>query len=186
MKSEHQMKKASVHVLLISAQAAPNLLPVLDPELKPEEVVMLVSAKMKSRGDALESVLRETDVKYTRVYLDNEHDLESLESRMLQIAVDREGPQIALNVTGGTKLMALAAQAVASVAGWEEVYVDVDTDEVIPMDKSKPRRKLATALRLRHYLRAYGYQLEKTPPVPLPDSRSLALLKTLVTQVGSL
>ncbi|MEJ2444376.1 MAG: DUF1887 family CARF protein, partial [Exilibacterium sp.] len=43
-----------------------------------------------------------------------------------------------------------------------------------------------TALRLRHYLRAYGYQLEKTPPAPLPDSRSLALLKTLVTQVGSL
>ncbi len=186
MKSEHQLKNASVHVMLISAQAAPNLLPALDPDIRPEEAVLLVSEKMKSRGEALEAVLREAGVKASRVPLDNEHDLESLETEMLKIAEERVGQRIALNVTGGTKLMALAAQSVAELAGWEVFYVDVDTDEVIPLDRSKSRRKLATELRLSHYLRAYGYLSEKTPPTSLPDSRCRDLLQTLTTQVDSL
>ena len=45
---------------------------------------------------------------------------------------------MALNVTGGNKLMALAAQAVAQAAGWPAFYVDVDTDQIIWLDKTRP------------------------------------------------
>lgn len=180
------MTPAKIHILLVSAQAAPNLLPALDPSLKPQEAVLLVSDKMKRQADALASVLREAGVEVTRVHLDDEHDFSALESRLLDLAAERAGQEIALNVTGGTKLMALAAQSVAQAAGWPAFYVDVDTDEVIWLDKSAQPRKLATQLRLPHYLRGYGFETEKSIARPSPETRHNTLLLTLVGQVGSL
>src|SRR5690606_12482395 len=77
-------------------------------------------------------------------------------------------------------------QSVAKDAEWEVFYVDVDTDEVIVLGNKPRRKKLATTLRLPHYLRAYGYRLEKGKERPQPGARSIALMQTLITQVGSL
>ena len=111
------MPNPSIHILLVSAQAAPNLLPALDPELKPAETILLVTAKMAGRAAALESVLCHAAVKVSHVTLDDEHDYAAVEKVLLDLAAKRDGEDIALNVTGGTKLMALAAQSVAQVAG---------------------------------------------------------------------
>jgi hypothetical protein len=176
----------SIHVLLVSAQAAPNLLPALDPELKPKEAILLVTAKMAERATALESVLREASVKVSRVTLDDEHDFSALENVLLDLAASRGGEDIALNVTGGTKLMALAAQSVAQAAEWRVFYVDVDTDEVIWLGKTPQRKKLAAQLRLPHYLRGYGFHLEEGIERPPADRRHNELLQTMISQVGSL
>jgi hypothetical protein len=180
------MPTPNIHVLLVSAQAAPNLLPALDPELKPKEAILLVTKKMAGRATALENVLREASVKVSRVPLDDEHDFSALEKILLDLAAARDGEDIALNVTGGTKLMALAAQSVAQAAGWRVFYVDVDTDEVIWLGKETQRKKLAAQLRLPHYLRGYGFRLEEGIERPSADHRHNELLQTMVSQVGSL
>ncbi len=180
------MLNADVQVLLVSAQAAPNLLAALDPALKPTEVVLMVSGKMQARADDLESVLKEASVKTTRVLLDDEHDFAKLEQALLEVASVRDKLRIALNVTGGTKLMALAAQTVAQAAGWSVFYVDVDTDEVIWLDNKPARQKLSEQLRFRHYLRGYGFTLQEGIRHPQSERRHDDLLRTLITQVGSL
>lgn len=176
----------ATHVLLVSAQAAPNLLAALDPGLKPKEAVLMVSRKMRARADALETVLREAGVKTDRVTLQDEHDFGGLQSALLEVAAARAGQSIALNVTGGTKLMALAAQSVAQAAGWAVFYVDVDTDEIILLGKEPHRRKLSEQLRLRYYLRGYGFDVEGGIRRAPPQRGYTNLLQTLVTQVGSL
>lgn len=180
------MTRPGIHVLLVSAQAAPNLLPALDPELKPGEVILLVTGKMAGRAAALESVLREAAVKVTRIPLDDEHDFVALEKTLLDLAANRDGEAIALNVTGGTKLMALAAQSVAQLAGWSVFYVDVDTDEVIWLGHDTQRKKLAAQLRLPHYLKSYGFRLEDGIERPPTERRHDELMATLIIQVGSL
>lgn len=177
---------AKTHVLLVSAQAAPNLLPALDPEMKPKEAILLVSEKMKPRADALEQVLTEAGVKTSRTLLENEHDFGQLVNAILEIATKSEGEETALNITGGTKLMALAAQTVATEAKWRTFYVDVDTDEVIWLGKESHRRKLSEQLRLRHYLLSYGFNLVDGIRRPQREDRHADLLRTLVMQVGSL
>lgn len=178
---------AYTHVVLVSAQAAPNLLPVLDPELKPTEVILLVSAKMQPQADALEKVLQQVGVKTTRTPLANEHDFSALETVLMELATARDGQSIALNVTGGTKLMALAAQSIAEAAGWPVFYVDVDTDEIIWLGKNtQPTRKLTEQLRLRHYLMGYGFTLPNSIDRPQPDARHNELLNALMVQIGSL
>jgi hypothetical protein len=161
-------------------------LPALDPEIKPGNAILLVSEKMKSRADTLENVLRMAEVMTERIALDDEHDFARLEDALLDIAAKREGERIALNVTGGTKLMALAAQSVATTAGWQVFYVDIDTDEVITLGKPAQRKKLSATLGLSHYLRSYGYKSEKEIGHAALSPQHHELLQTLVTQVGSL
>lgn len=180
------MVNAATQVLLVSAQAAPNLLAALDPVLKPAEAVLMVSGKMRARADALEAVLREAGVKTERVNLMDEHDFSGLEKALLEVAATRQGQSIALNVTGGTKLMALAAQSVAQAADWSVFYVDIDTDEVIWLGKEPRRQRLSEQLRLRHYLRGYGFRLDGDAQRVTSLVRHAGLVQTLVTQVGSL
>ena len=177
---------AEVHVLLVSAQAAPNLLPTLDPQFHAREAVLVVSGKMQKRADDLERVLREAGVRTSRVHVENEHDLACLEDTFLGIAEAKPDQEIALNLTGGTKLMALAAQNVASMARWESFYVDVDTDEVIFLDRKQPPSPLTPTLGLSHYLQAYGFRKEQAPPPAPLDHGADELLQTLIMQVGSL
>ena len=89
------MPPPSIHVLLVSAQAAPNLLPALDPELKPKEVILLVTGKMTARAASLEGVFSEVAVKVTHVILNDEHDFSALEKTLLELATSREGEDIA-------------------------------------------------------------------------------------------
>ena len=176
-----------IHILLVSAQAAPNLLPALDPALRPEKAVLLVSRKMLRQADALQAVLTESGVKTACVALEDEHDFGRLESALMDVAAAHDGADIDLNLTGGNKLMALAAQSVASAAGWKTFYVDVDTDEVIWLGRNaEPRHRLGTHLRLTHYLRGYGYTPVGAVERPQPDARHNQLLDTLILQVGSL
>lgn len=175
-----------IHICLVSAQAAPNLLPALDPTLKPNQVVLLVSSKMQTVADALSSVLKELGIKIHLVPIANEHDYSSIEQTLLDVAAAHEGNEILLNLTGGTKLMALVAQSVASEAGWRSFYVDVDTDTVTWLDRENPPQQLGEQLRLRHYLRAYGFELPEAPSRPQIGRAQRELTQTLISQIGSL
>lgn len=180
------MPLADIHLMLVSEQAAPNVLPALDAALKPVEAVLCTTAKMAERAADLEPVLRESGVKVSRLSLSNEHDFAKMQDELLSFAAQRDGELIAVNLTGGTKLMALAAQSVAKIAGWRVFYVDVDTDEVSWLDEQVARHALAHQARLRHYLRAYGFQIDGGIERPQPLQRQSDLLRTLIVQVGSL
>ena len=118
--------------------------------------------------------------------LPDEHNLAALESVLIDVATQHEGQSIALNVTGGNKLMALSAQAVAQAAGWPAFYVDVDTDQIIWLDKTRPTQALTQQLRLRHYLRGYGFTLAEGIERPQPNAVWQTLLQDLIINVGSL
>lgn len=172
---------------MVSDQAAPNLLAALDPALRPEEAVLVVSRKMQARASALGGVLCEAGVKTSYVALSDEHDFHKLEQELFdKVASTHEGRSIALNVTGGTKLMALAAQSIARTAEWSVFYVDIDMDEVIWLSGGRPRQRLSEHLRLRHYLRGYGFGIEDESRRALTEPRHFALLDTLAIQAGSL
>ncbi len=176
----------TTHICLVSAQAAPNLLPALDPELKPDEVVLLVSQKMNTNAAALTSVFKELGIRTALVALEDEHSYAAIETVLLKVAEERDGQQIALNLTGGTKLMALVAQSIAQVAGWRSFYVDVDTDAIVWLDRESTDKKLAEQLRLPHYLKAYGFELPASPDRPQIGREKRELMQTLITQIDSL
>lgn len=122
------------HVCLVSDQPMPNFLPVLNPELRPDSVTLVVSSRMKSRADWLRTEIGKQQV---RVLDDIEigedvSDITSIQNILMDWA-DRNPELMAssvLNVTGGTKPMAIAAQEVFRMAERDVFYVDVASDRV--------------------------------------------------------
>jgi hypothetical protein len=177
---------APVQIMLVSVQAAPNLLAALDPANKPRAAVLLVSQRMAKQGESLSVVLHQSSIAVRMIPLGNEHDFAALEEVLLNLAAEYQGTEVALNVTGGTKLMALAAQAVAVAAGFRVFYVDIDTDEIIWLAPQQARRKLGQQLRLRQYLRAYGFTSSPVAPRTKLSGARRQLLEDLVQDVRSL
>ncbi|HQQ68699.1 MAG TPA: DUF1887 family CARF protein [Alicycliphilus sp.] len=177
----------NTHICLVSQQAAANLLPALDPALKPQKVVLVVTRKMQAQAAHLAAVLKESGIKVEQLELSNEHDYDQIANELGDLDERLRGDSVTLNITGGTKLMSVAAQLDAEALGWGMFYVDADTDQAIWFgQEEKPPQKLQEQLRLRHYLRSYGFALADKPQRPQANAAQQQLTQNLVTQVGSL
>ncbi|SQH97114.1 Card1-like endonuclease domain-containing protein [Haemophilus haemolyticus] len=160
------MPKYDIHVCLVSAQAAPNLLPILDNEFKPKKAVFVVSTKneIKEKANALQQVFKQNRVDVEILELSNEFDFQSMEAELFDLLSKYEKEDIALNVTGGTKLMAIAAQNVFS--GEKPIfYINTDKEEIIFISKENdqyiPSLKLHTKTLINTYLSSYNVSILK-------------------------
>ena len=153
--------KFDVHFCLISDQAAPTLLPILDGDFKPKEAVFLVSDKMKNNAEALSKIFNEKGVKTTSVRVENIYDFQAMEVLFIDL-LDRYSEQnIALNVTGGTKLMAIVAQNTFAMADKPIFYIDSDNNQILfisrdESNRSIPNKNLNCNIDIKTYLSAYG------------------------------
>lgn len=178
--------KYDVHFCLISDQAAPSLLPILDPEFKPKEAVFLVSDKMKSNAEALAKVFKEKNVKVTSVRIENIYDFQEMENCFIELIDQFDGQNIALNVTGGTKLMAIVAQNTFAMGGKPIFYVDSDNNQILFISRDEkgqsiPNKMLNCQIDLKTYLSAYG-MVYKSVKQPLASERLLANLEPFIKQ----
>ena len=166
------------HLCLVSAQATPNLLPLLDEAWRPSKVVLACSAPMKARALALRAVVqtKAQGMEVTLLDLPDAYNYAALSDAFLNFLAEHEHEDIALNVTGGTKLMAVAAQEAFREAGKPVFYVSVETDEVLLIGASsdKPVAPLRAKLKVHEMLRAHGYQVTtQAPPQISRDLRDL-------------
>ena len=177
----------NIHICLVSQQAAANLLPALDPTLKPAKIVLVVTAKMQRQAAHLTAVLKENAIQAELLQLSNEQDFHQTENELIELAARLEEHTVTLNITGGTKLMSVAAQSVAQASRWRMFYVDADTDRAIWLGQGKTSpHPLQEQLKLRHYLRSYGFELTSKPNRSQASAAQQRLTQTLVEQVGSL
>lgn len=155
------MSPYHTHLCLVSAQATPNLLPVLDEAWRPNRVVLACSAQMQHQAQALRSVIQtkgggiEVDI----LNLPDAYNYAALSDAFLNFLADHADANIALNVTGGTKLMAVAAQEVFRAAGKPVFYVSVQNDEVLVIGENASSRPLRAKLKVHEVLKAHGYSV---------------------------
>lgn len=158
------MQKYDIHVCLVSAQAAANLLPVLDPEFKPQKAIFITSTnkKIQEKAHSLKLAFEQNNIEVEMLYLSDEFDFQSMEDELFNLLSNYENTNIALNVTGGTKLMAIAAQNVFS--GEKPIfYVNTEKEEIIFISKENdeyiPVKKLNTITLINNYLSGYGVSI---------------------------
>jgi hypothetical protein len=141
---------------------------------------------MQRQAENLAVVSKESGLEIEHLDLTNEHEFSAIEKQLLDWASAHTDNDITLNLTGGTKLMALAAQSVAKAADWKILYADIDTDKVTWLhENNKEPHSLNEQLRLNHYLRSYGFDLKRQTP-PQSTRQQQLLMDTLVRQIGSL
>lgn len=164
-----------VHVCLVSAQPTPNLLPVLDGRYAPRKkrVILLVTPEMRGAADNLGAVYTKHGLTAEKLDIENPYDFTEIWESLYQCLAAEENKNIALNVTGGTKIMTLAAQSVFAAAKRPMFYVKESDNSLIIMPNSDAGGRVQTARLdsspdLADYLLAHGY---KTLPAPAASGR---------------
>lgn len=155
------MQKYDVHFCLVSAQAAPNFFPIFDKQFKPQEVVLFISNKMKSKAEHLEKLFLSKNIKVKKVDLNDVFDFSNMENEFIEQLEQYEDRNIALNVTGGTKLMAMAAQNAFVLAGKPIFYIDTDENRIVFITKDEqkntiPDQTMDIKISVNEYLAGYG------------------------------
>jgi hypothetical protein len=181
------VERARVQVCLVSAQATPNLTPLLDPAFAPRRVVMVVSPDMRERARWLAEVVRPRGIAVEEIAVPDAWDMHDVCDRLVEW-LDAQGADlpVALNVTGGTKPMAMAAQQAFAMAGLPVFYVHQERDEVLWLTPRHAPVPLKGGLKLEPYLHAHGWQVLERPPLPQVTPALRQLTGELVLQVGSL
>lgn len=148
----------------VSDQAAANLIPVM--QLKPQTVVLLHSNRMTEKAKILHKLLRERSMKVELSLLENDTDFEGIKNKILgHLADAAQGTSHVFNVTGGTKLMAMALMDVAHADDPERcsiLYLDLDSQKLVRIDRANAAIDLEVKITLNDYLRAYGIAIENT------------------------
>ncbi len=176
------------HVCLVSAQPVPNLTPVLDRSLRPRRVILLIAAGMEQRAEWLEEVLRGQGVAVERWPVGNAWDLEQLQQRVLELLEEKQNevPQgrIALNATGGTKLMSLAAYEVFRAYDLPVFYIHPELDRLLWLHPSRrPVQDLADRIRLEPFLRAHGVRVDGEPRRNVPQPERLEVAREIIRRI---
>lgn len=151
----------STHVCLVSEQLIPNVLPVLAE--RPRQAVLLVTSQMESQGRLLEKFLRERGVK-TVSHPIPAYDFAGALVACTKVVKDccTSGEKITLNVTGGTKIAALAAYQQFYFASQRIIYMDTANGRMLELGDSPAAIALTdNLLKVKDYLACYGKHLNQ-------------------------
>jgi hypothetical protein len=157
------MPNYDTHVCLVSQQATPNLLPVLDDAWRPRRVVLATSPAMQAAAASLQAVIKRKGlgIETELLALPDAYEYDALFEAFMNF-LDTQGDRVvALNVTGGTKLMAVAAQEVFRDSKQPVLYVNVQTDEVILVGRAGHSEPLQARLKVRDLLESHGYTVDQ-------------------------
>jgi hypothetical protein len=174
------MEKMDVHVCLVSQQATPNLTPILAADFRPEKVILLVSPEMAKQADALMVVYKKYHIKCDIENVVDAYDIQGMTEQLMNLLAEFEHVNIGLNITGGTKPMAIAAQEAFRVAGKPIFYVNVATNDIQFISSKSPSFQLSSKLKIDDYLAAHGYA------VALPLQRDMASMKNFAELTSTL
>lgn len=167
------MIKADVHVCLVSEQLLPNLLPILDSETRPQEIVLLVTPKMATAAERLRILLLEAGCRVSSKSI-RAYRIEDIRESVLEVIAAFPGAKLALNATGGTKVMALGAYGVFRDFDLPVFYIDSENEAVISLSSPQQTAKLSDLLKIETGLKCYGYKIISVGnPELQPENRRL-------------
>lgn len=151
------MLKPQVHICLVYNTATANITPALDPQLAPKEVILVYATEQTQRAEDLETVLKTAGIQVSRWPLQDAWDIEQIRDRMLELLIEREADDIALNASGGTRPMSMVAYEIFTEFSKPIFYVHPHTDDVIWMHKrGLPTINCADRIKLPAFLHAHG------------------------------
>ncbi len=170
-----------IHICLVSKQPLANLIPLKVEALKPEKVILLVSKDMQREAQQLQELLHEWQIK-EEVRSIEPYDLEKAEEVILDALTSfRKEDDITLNITGGTKLMSLAAYGIfRGEEGRSILYVDTQDSCIKVLQPKAEDIPFGKSLNVRSYLKAYGQEVVNDQK---PKKQRKELLYNLINKV---
>lgn len=174
------------HLLLVSDQPMPNFLPVLEPTLRPDRVTLAVSKPMRPKADALRAVFGSMGIPVDNdISIDDPSEIAAIQAVLIDWLDAHADQDIALNLTGGTKPMSIAAQEAFRMAGKPAFYVDIRTDRATFIERDRPPVPLVNQPTLGQFFQINGTSVESyETSVALPNAKWSTLAETFAADIA--
>lgn len=145
-------------VCLVSHQPMANAIPVL--ELNPDKAILLRTEQESKIAENLQKLFEKKKIK-TEIHEDfiDPYELETVKTACREIINKNEGNTV-LNVTGGTKPMAIAAYEIFKSSDKKITYYDPVHHSNITMNPIETeKRPITNKINIEDYLLAHGYSI---------------------------
>ncbi len=190
--SMQKFPKYKHHICLVSEQTLPNYLGATEPGAEPKTVHLVVSKKMKGHADVLTKALTDFGIEVVSYPLEGflPEDMEKV-LKSIFMATGKES--IAINVTGGTKVMALTAVNWAVNQNGSApflFYVDTAQEKLLHVGKPGVYSRIQRRLSLQEILKACAGvdSAKQTAEYPEPAEQAVLerLLQAFISNPGHL
>ena len=178
----------TTQICLVSDQPVPNLTPLLDGTLRPQRVILLVGNGKERQAGWLEGVIRRHGLKAERWNLGDAWDIPAIQHRVLEL-LERMPEElgrrtVALNATGGTKPMSIAAYEAFRAYELPVFYVHPERDRLIWIHpEGRPAHELADRVRLEAFLEIHGARPRRELRRSIPDPEILEIGAEIVARI---
>ncbi|WP_194745348.1 Card1-like endonuclease domain-containing protein [Thermaurantiacus tibetensis] len=145
-------------ILLVSGQPMANLLAALEPSLGVGEVDLVVTGDMQAggKGDRLVEVLEGRGLACRWHSVSDPYDPEATR-RPVAALLARDSETTVVNLTGGTKPMALGAHRAAVEAGVRDILYLVEDGRFRWLEGQRPPFPVGASLSVAEVVRAHGF-----------------------------
>ena len=149
-------------------------------------MVLAKTAQMAARAEAIGKLIKTRcpGVAVEMLDVPSAYEYGALENLFLEFLAKNSGADVALNVTGGTKLMAMAGQDVFRSDGKPVFYVNVENDRVLVLGKSGEETQLTAGLKVHEMLAVHGHDAT-VPSQPQVTAEERDLAARLIDRVQS-
>ena len=161
------MSSLDVHFCLLSEQQIANVIPLLYEPFRPRQVILLVSQAMRDREPQARWMIQSLGFKVHNREIDS-YNIHTIREQVLAALADYEGYSIGLNVTGGTKIMALGAHEAFSADPANTIfYLDTSHQRILTLFPEYSESPLPDLLDVQIALRSYGFSVETSEKQPV-------------------
>jgi len=156
------VNKLTVHILILSDRVLPNILPVLDYNMKPERVVLCESDAMRRKGlgRRLQKFFDSKSIRSEFFNLGCADDFRELQKRFQELAdkYNSRSAAVAVNLSGGSKLISLVAQNVFAGKKYTCFYALPHQSELVEMRGGLVHySQLRDKINLTDYFKVHGF-----------------------------
>lgn len=151
----------TILISLVSDQTPPNILAIH--HFKPDELLFISTKKMEKKNK-IPAILTTLDRLGLKCQSDSiivqEDSIVDCHKKIGEWMKGKEDAEFVVNLTGGTKIMSIAAYEFFKGYSSKMIYVPISKNEfIVPSPKKRPGKPVKLDLRLRviEYLTAYGF-----------------------------
>lgn len=176
---------AGVHLCLFSpASNAANLAPLLDENTRPERVVVLCSvAEAAAAEELLQTLAAVAGVSVQCELLADAGSVAAVRQDIREVLDNYAGQTVALNASGGGRLVSLAAAAVFQQLNQPVFYVDARTDDLVQITPlGAANYQLSQRMTVQQYLTMRGFEVQQAAEMTLFDAQR-AFAQELVSNI---
>jgi hypothetical protein len=172
------------HLFLVNEDLLPNITPVLDPSFRPQQVYLLSSSTTQTHSSRLKRILMNNGVAVHDLFVTDAWDIELIRDRVLDLVSNFENQEIALNATGGTKPMSLAAYEVFRSFEKPIYCVHPENDNVVwLLPKDRKSFDLADRIKLPLFFTAHDLRIVSSKNGAIPQ-KMRELTSLLVSDIA--